>query len=144
VPLWVKVSCGVAIAAGTFIGGWRIIDTMGNRLTEIEAPPRRRGRHAPARCGASMIPASSFIDFDALWKIVAAGFAGGAGVVLAFGFVLLGRSRHQDAGEGTLGRGLPAAGDLRRHGVRRRAHRRLHRDDQDLAIDNPRAEPRAN
>jgi uncharacterized membrane protein SpoIIM required for sporulation len=52
-----------------------------------------------------MIPASSFIDFDALWKIVAAGFAGGAGVVLAFGFVLLGRSRHQDAGEGTLGRG---------------------------------------
>jgi hypothetical protein len=38
VPLWVKVSCGVAIAAGTFVGGWRIIDTMGNRLTEIEAP----------------------------------------------------------------------------------------------------------
>ena len=34
-----------------------------------------------------------------------AGFAGGAGVVLAFGFVLLGRSRYGDAGEGALSRG---------------------------------------
>ena len=38
VPLWVKIGCGVAIAAGTYVGGWRIINTMGNRLTEIEAP----------------------------------------------------------------------------------------------------------
>jgi hypothetical protein len=52
-----------------------------------------------------MIPASALIDFDALWKIVVAGFAGGAGVVLAFGFVLLGRARYQDAGEGVLSRG---------------------------------------
>jgi hypothetical protein len=52
-----------------------------------------------------MIPASSLVDFNALWKIVVAGFAGGAGVVLAFGFVLLGRSRYQEAGEGALGRG---------------------------------------
>jgi hypothetical protein len=49
-----------------------------------------------------MVPASSFIDFDALWKIVAAGFAGGAGVVLAFGFVLLGRSRYAQAGDGDV------------------------------------------
>ena len=35
-----------------------------------------------------MIPAASLVDFDALWKIVVAGFAGGAGVVLAFGLVL--------------------------------------------------------
>jgi hypothetical protein len=52
-----------------------------------------------------MIPASSLIDVDALWKIVVAGFAGGAGVVLAFGFVLLGRARYQDDGEGALSRG---------------------------------------
>jgi hypothetical protein len=37
--------------------------------------------------------ASSLVDTSALWKIVAAGFAGGAGVVIAFGFVLLGTSR---------------------------------------------------
>jgi hypothetical protein len=52
-----------------------------------------------------MIPASSLIDVDALWKIMLAGFAGGAGVVLAFGLVLLGRSRYQDAGESALSRG---------------------------------------
>lgn len=49
-----------------------------------------------------MIPASSFIDFDALWKIVVAGFAGGAGVVIAFGFVLLGRSRYEQARDGDV------------------------------------------
>jgi hypothetical protein len=44
--------------------------------------------------------ASSLIDLDALWKIVVAGFVGGAGVVVAFGFVLLGRSRYEQARHG--------------------------------------------
>jgi hypothetical protein len=44
--------------------------------------------------------ASSLIDFDALWKIVVASFVGGAGVVVAFGFVLLGRSRYEQARQG--------------------------------------------
>ncbi|MEO7260679.1 MAG: inorganic phosphate transporter [Jatrophihabitantaceae bacterium] len=37
-PIWVIVSCGMAIAAGTYFGGWRVIRTMGHRLTHIEAP----------------------------------------------------------------------------------------------------------
>ncbi|MFL6161886.1 MAG: inorganic phosphate transporter [Jatrophihabitantaceae bacterium] len=37
-PTWVIVSCGVAIAAGTYFGGWRVIRTMGHRLTHIEPP----------------------------------------------------------------------------------------------------------
>ena len=37
-PMWVIVSCGVALAAGTYFGGWRVIRTMGHRLTHIEAP----------------------------------------------------------------------------------------------------------
>jgi hypothetical protein len=49
-----------------------------------------------------MIPASSLIDFGALWKIVVAGFAGGAGLVLAYGFVLLGRSRYEQAHDGDV------------------------------------------
>ena len=49
-----------------------------------------------------MIPASSLVDFDALWKIVVAGFPGGAGVVLAYGFVLLGRARYAQAREGDV------------------------------------------
>jgi PiT family inorganic phosphate transporter len=37
-PLWVIVSAGVAIAAGTYIGGWRIIRTLGRGLTDISSP----------------------------------------------------------------------------------------------------------
>ncbi len=37
-PMWVIVSCGVVLAAGTYFGGWRVIRTMGHRLTHIEAP----------------------------------------------------------------------------------------------------------
>jgi PiT family inorganic phosphate transporter len=38
VPVWVKFGCALAIALGTATGGWRIINTMGNRLTDIESP----------------------------------------------------------------------------------------------------------
>jgi len=41
--------------------------------------------------------ASALIDTNALWKIVAVGFAAGAGVVVAFGFVVLGTSRFAEA-----------------------------------------------
>ena len=36
VPLWVIVSCYVAIAAGTAFGGWRIVKTMGQRITKLK------------------------------------------------------------------------------------------------------------
>jgi PiT family inorganic phosphate transporter len=36
VPHWVIWSCGLAIAAGTFIGGWRIIRTMGQGFTDLQ------------------------------------------------------------------------------------------------------------
>ena len=38
VPLWVIVGAATAISLGTFIGGWRIIRTLGHRLTSIETP----------------------------------------------------------------------------------------------------------
>lgn len=36
VPLWVKVACAGAMAAGTAVGGWRIIRTMGGKIFRIE------------------------------------------------------------------------------------------------------------
>lgn len=46
IPLWVKFACAIAIAAGTYFGGWRIIRTMGKGLVEISSPrawpPRAR------------------------------------------------------------------------------------------------------
>ena len=37
-PLWVIVAAGVAIAAGTAMGGWRIIHTLGRRISDVESP----------------------------------------------------------------------------------------------------------
>jgi PiT family inorganic phosphate transporter len=35
-PAWVVVSCYVAIALGTLFGGWRIVKTMGQRITKLK------------------------------------------------------------------------------------------------------------
>ena len=35
VPHWVAISCFIAIALGTMTGGWRIIETMGSRITKL-------------------------------------------------------------------------------------------------------------
>ena len=35
-PLWAIVSCYVAIAAGTMFGGWRIVKTMGQKITKLK------------------------------------------------------------------------------------------------------------
>jgi inorganic phosphate transporter, PiT family len=37
-PFWVIVACAVAMALGTYTGGWRIIRTMGKGLVEIHSP----------------------------------------------------------------------------------------------------------
>ncbi|WP_410594541.1 anion permease [Amycolatopsis sp. lyj-23] len=37
-PIWVILTAGTAIALGTYLGGWRIIQTMGKKLTEIQTP----------------------------------------------------------------------------------------------------------
>jgi PiT family inorganic phosphate transporter len=36
IPNWVKITAGVAIAAGTYTGGWRIMRTMGQRVYQLE------------------------------------------------------------------------------------------------------------
>jgi PiT family inorganic phosphate transporter len=38
VPTWVVVSCALAIALGTYCGGWRIIKTLGTRVVEVRPP----------------------------------------------------------------------------------------------------------
>jgi PiT family inorganic phosphate transporter len=35
-PLWVIVSCYIAIGVGTMFGGWRIVKTMGQRITKLK------------------------------------------------------------------------------------------------------------
>ena len=35
-PLWVIVSCYAAIGFGTLFGGWRIVKTMGQKITKLK------------------------------------------------------------------------------------------------------------
>ena len=36
IATWVKWSCGLAMAAGTYVGGWRIIATLGRKLVSLK------------------------------------------------------------------------------------------------------------
>jgi inorganic phosphate transporter, PiT family len=36
VPLWVKLACAIAIALGTYSGGWRIMRTLGRRVFKLD------------------------------------------------------------------------------------------------------------
>jgi len=52
VPRWVEFACYTAISLGTMAGGWRIVRTMGSRLTAIEP---YGGFSAEAAAAASII-----------------------------------------------------------------------------------------
>src|ERR1700678_1155453 len=45
-PIWVIVCCALAISLGTYLGGWRVIRTLGKGLVEIEAPQGMAGEAA--------------------------------------------------------------------------------------------------
>jgi PiT family inorganic phosphate transporter len=36
IPLWVKIACALAMAAGTYSGGWRIIHTLGTKVIKLD------------------------------------------------------------------------------------------------------------
>jgi len=35
IPMWVRITCAVAMGVGSFVGGWAVIRTMGSRLSHI-------------------------------------------------------------------------------------------------------------
>ncbi len=56
-PLWVMASCAFAIALGTYLGGWRIIRTLGKGLVEIESP---QGLAAESTSAAIILTSAHF------------------------------------------------------------------------------------
>ncbi|MFC8526616.1 anion permease [Nocardia sp. NPDC057227] len=56
-PLWVMAACAVAIAAGTYLGGWRIIRTLGRGLVEIDSP---QGLAAESSAAAIILTSAHF------------------------------------------------------------------------------------
>ena len=57
IPFWVKVAAGVAIGAGTYAGGWRIMRTMGSRIFKLEP---ESGFAAQAAAGATIWAATHY------------------------------------------------------------------------------------
>jgi inorganic phosphate transporter, PiT family len=103
--LWVVIACAVTIALGTYMGGWRIIRTLGKGLTDVKPA---QGFSAEAST-ASTILASSALGFALSTTQVASGSVIGSG---------LGR-RGSKVRWGTVGRimigwvlTLPAAGGV--------------------------------
>ncbi|MBB2986524.1 inorganic phosphate transporter [Terracoccus luteus] len=76
IPFWVKLACALAIALGTYLGGWRIIRTLGKGLVEIESP---QGMAAESS-SAAVILASSHLGFALSTTHVATGSILGTGI----------------------------------------------------------------
>ncbi len=76
IPLWVKIVCAVAISAGTYLGGWRIIRTLGKGLVEI-APPQGL---AAETSSAAVILVSSHLGFALSTTHVTTGSVLGTGL----------------------------------------------------------------
>jgi PiT family inorganic phosphate transporter len=75
-PWWVVLLAGMAIAAGTYAGGWRIIRTMGKGLADIQSPQG----FAAETASTTVILASSHLGFALSTTQVCSGGILGAGI----------------------------------------------------------------
>jgi len=76
VPTWVVVCCGTAIALGTYTGGWRIIKTLGTKVTEVRPPQG----FSSEEVAATVILASSHFGYPLSTTHVVTGSVTGSGV----------------------------------------------------------------
>jgi PiT family inorganic phosphate transporter len=75
IPRWVVVSAATAIAAGTYVGGWRIIRTMGTRIIKMDPAQGFAAQGA----GAAVILSASHVGFPLSTTHVISGGIMGAG-----------------------------------------------------------------
>ena len=76
IPVWVKIACALAIASGTYVGGWRVIRTLGKGLVEISSPQGMAAETA----SAAIILSSSHLGMALSTTHVATGSILGSGV----------------------------------------------------------------
>jgi PiT family inorganic phosphate transporter len=75
VPHWVALGCYIAIGLGTLTGGWRIIETMGTRITKLS---QHQGFSASAG-GSVMLFAASYLGIPVSTTHTITGCVIGAG-----------------------------------------------------------------
>ncbi|ROS28128.1 PiT family inorganic phosphate transporter [Cellulomonas sp. PhB150] len=76
VPVWVIIACACAIGLGTYLGGWRVIRTLGKGLVDIEPPQGL----AAETSSAAVILVSSHFGYPLSTTHVASGSIMGSGV----------------------------------------------------------------
>jgi PiT family inorganic phosphate transporter len=74
--IWVILACGLAIGTGTYTGGWRIMRTVGKRITNVESPQG----FAAETSSAATILISSNLGFPLSTTQVTSGSVVGAGL----------------------------------------------------------------
>jgi PiT family inorganic phosphate transporter len=105
VPLWVKLVCATAIGLGTFSGGWRVIRTLGTKVTDIVAPQGFSAETA----SATAILSSSYFGFSLSTTQVVSGGVMGAGLGRTGGVVHWGVVRNMAVAWTVT---MPAAGAM--------------------------------
>ncbi len=75
IPTWVVLSAASAIALGTYVGGWRIIRTMGTRIIKMDPAQG----FASQASGAAVILSASHVGFPLSTTHVISGAIMGAG-----------------------------------------------------------------
>ena len=82
-PTWVIVSAALAMGAGTYAGGWRIIRTLGTRIAKIDPP---QGFAAQTAC-AGILWATAHNGFPVSTTHTISGSVLGAGAIRGFSAV---------------------------------------------------------
>ena len=75
-PTWVIIACALVISMGTYLGGWRIIRTLGKGLTDIDTPQG----FAAETSSAAVLLASTHFGFPLSTTQVCTGSVVGSGV----------------------------------------------------------------
>ena len=83
IPTWVKWAAGIAIAAGTYVGGWRIVRTLGQRVVGMEPA----GGFAAQTAGGMTIYAATHYGFPISTTQAISGAVMGAGSTKRFSAV---------------------------------------------------------
>jgi len=83
IPTWVKIAAGLAIGAGTYAGGWRVMRTLGQRVFKIDPP----SGFAAQAAGGTILYIATHLGYPVSTTHTISGAVMGAGATKRFSAV---------------------------------------------------------